>query len=214
MSGQILHAQKARAHRVVDIVVDVGDAVRQVYTAALQRPGLHLAGVMLDAVAHLPGEVKAASPVFQHLHHAPALFPVLKAALDDFVKRVLARVAKGRMPQVVAHGNGLGEVLVQPQRPRQRARHLRNLQCMCQARAVMIALRRKKHLRLALQAPEGLAVQNPVPVALELRAHVVRRHGPFPAAALTRERRERAERIALPLLKHRLDGHLRRLPSC
>ena len=143
-------------------------------TAPLERLRAHLAGVVLDAVAHLPGEVEPLTAALEHLHHAAALHPVLKAALDELVQRVLARVPEGRMPQIVAHGNRLSQILVEPQRPRQCARHLRDLQRVGQACAVVVALRGDEHLRLALESPEGFAVQNPVPVPLELRAHVVR----------------------------------------
>ena len=207
MHRQILALEHARADGVVDVVVDVGDAVRQMHAAALQRLRAHLSGVVLDAVAHLPRQVEAVAAVFQHLDHAAALHPVLKAALDDAVERILARVPERRVPEVVPHRDGLGQILVEPQRARQRAGHLRDLQRVRQARAVVIALRGEKDLRLALEPPEGLAVEDTVAVALELRAHVVRGNRPLPALRLAAEHSKRAERLPLLCLQPFSDRH-------
>ena len=163
--------------------------------------------MVLDAVAHLPREVEAVAAVFQHLDDAAALHAVLKSALDDVIERVLARVPERRMPKVVPHGDGLGQVLVEPQRAGQRAGHLRDLQRVRQARAVVIALRGKEDLRLALEPPEGLAVQDAVAVALELGAHVVRGYRPLPALRLAAEHGKRAERLPLLCLQPFSDRH-------
>ena len=48
-----------------------------------------------------------------------------KAAGAQAVQRALSRVAEGGMPQVVAQGDGLGQILVQPQRPGDGAGDLR-----------------------------------------------------------------------------------------
>ncbi len=59
------------------------------------------------------------------------------------------------------------EILVEPQRPRHRARDPGHLQRVRQPRPVVVAHRRHEHLRLVLQAAERLAVHDPVAVALE-----------------------------------------------
>ena len=49
----------------------------------------------------------------------------------------------------------------------------------------MVAFRRQEYLRFVFQPPERLAVQNPVAVALEIRAQVARRLRPVtPGAAV------------------------------
>ena len=74
--------QHAGADGVVDVVVDVGDAVGGGHDAALERLRADGAGVVQDAVAHLGGEVEPPPAVLDALHHAQALLvmPVLSAA--------------------------------------------------------------------------------------------------------------------------------------
>src|SRR5437764_890949 len=81
--------------------------------------------------------------------------------------RSLAQMAEGRVAEVVAEADRLGEVLVETQRPGHRARDLRDLEGVGQARPVVVALGRHEHLRLVLEPPERLAVHDPVPIALE-----------------------------------------------
>ena len=57
--------------------------------------------------------------------------------------------------EIVAEGDGLGEILVQLQRAGNGARNARDLQRVGQARAVMVALRLEEDLRFVLQAAEG-----------------------------------------------------------
>ena len=56
--GRLEHA---RPHRVVDVVVDVGDAVDEPDDPAFERLGLVLAGVVEDSVADLCREVETAA---------------------------------------------------------------------------------------------------------------------------------------------------------
>ena len=120
-----------------------------------------------DAVAHLRGEV-------QRLGDPQRLLVVAEAAAEALlqrgVERLLARVAEGRMAHVVAEPDRLDEVLVQPQRPRDAARDPGRLERVRHPRAVVVAGGIDEDLRLALQAPERLRVQDPVAVALERRA--------------------------------------------
>mgnify|MGYP003295098546 CR=1 FL=1 len=67
------------------------------------------AGEMFDAVAHLPCEIEPTAFVFQHLYHAATLLSMFKAALNDLVERVLARMTKRRMPEMRAHVKRLVE---------------------------------------------------------------------------------------------------------
>ena len=94
------------------------------------------------------------------------------------------------VPEVVAEGDGFGEVLVQAQRPRDGARDLADLQRVGEARAVVVALGRQEDLGLVLEAPERLAVDDAVAIAHETGANGV---GPFlalPAAAFRAASRE------------------------
>ena len=204
--------QDAPADRIVEVVVHVGCNVRDARNLTLQSHGGQLGvlrhdlalafGVLEDAVAHLDAQIQAYPVVLQHLHHAHGLAAVMKAARDQPGQGALARVAKRRVPQVVTHGNGLGQRLVEAQGTRDGARDLRDLQGVGQAGAVVIARGREKHLRLAGQATERFRVQDAIAIMLENRSGGVGRFLPIAAAgkaALLREGRQHLVLIAFQL---------------
>src|SRR5258708_533704 len=88
--------------------------------------------------------------------------------------------AEGRMSDVVGERDRLGEVLVQAQGAGGRARDLRDLDRVREARAVVVALVVDEHLRLVDEAPEGARVDDPLAVALVGGAQLVLGllHGP------------------------------------
>ena len=71
------------------------------------------------------------------------------------VKRALAGMAERRMAEVVGERQRLGEILVEAERTRQRARHLRDLERVGQPGAVMVAFVKHKDLGLVLKPSEG-----------------------------------------------------------
>ena len=153
--------------RVVDVVVDVRDAVDDADDLALVSLGLDLAGVLEDPVAHLPGQV-------QLLGDAQRLLVVPEAGAEPLaqalVEGLLARVAEGRVAHVVAEPDRLGEVLVQPQRAGDAAGDPGRLQRVGHPRPEVVAGRVDEDLRLALQAAKRLGMEDPVAVVLERRA--------------------------------------------
>ena len=194
---QVGRQQHAGPHRVVDVVVDVGDPVHQPDDLALQRRRLaRPARVPQDPVAHRRGQVQP----LQHVDHPQRVLVVPEAAPEALaraaVQHVLPDVAERRVAEVVPQPDRLREVLVQPQRPRDRARDLGRLQRVREPRPVVVALRRHEHLRLVLEPPERLAVHDPVAVALEGRP---RRRSRPPAARDPRDRSgRRAARATRP----------------
>ena len=72
-------------------------------------------------------------------------------------ERLLAGVPEGRVADVVAERDRLGERLVERQRGGQRPRDLGHLDGVRQARDVVVALGVDEDLRLVLEPPEGLA---------------------------------------------------------
>ena len=160
--------------RVVDVVVDVGDAVDQLDDPPLQGRRLARAGVVEDAVAHLLGQVEAAAVALQHLDHPQRVLVVLEAAAAALaqgrVERLLAGVAEGRVAEVVAEPDRLGQVLVEAERAGDGASDPAGLQRVGEAGAVVVALGRDEDLGLVLEPPEGLGVDDAVAVALERRA--------------------------------------------
>ena len=117
------------------------------------------------------------------------------------VQRPLPDVAVGRVAQIMPQGDGLRQILVQPQGPGQGPGHLGNLQRVGQPGPVVIPLRGEKYLGLELQPPKGFAVDDAVPVPLEGGAHIAVRDGHSPAPALRRVGGVgRQQQIFLPLL--------------
>ena len=86
--------------------------------------------------------------------------------------------------KVVTERDRLGEVLVEAERPCDRARDLRDFERMGEARAVVVALGGDKDLRLVFETAERLGVDDAVAVADELGAHRARREGSDPAARI------------------------------
>jgi hypothetical protein len=76
-------------------------------------------------------------------------------------------MAERRMADIVRQAQRLGQILVQPQRPRDHAADLRHFQAVRQPHAIMIAIGRDEHLRLVAQAAERDRMDDPVAVALE-----------------------------------------------
>ena len=118
-------------------------------------------------------------------------------------------MAERRVAEVVPEGDRLGQLLVQPQHLRDAARDLRHLERVGQARPVVIAGRREEDLRLVLQAPERLAVNDAVAVALERRPDRILGLGAEPSlrvGALGGLRRQDLALALLELLADRAHG--------
>ena len=122
-------------------------------------------GMASDAVADLPGEVQAflvgplsGAAALQHLDDPEALDVVPEPAVLRHrpVEGLLPGVPEGGVPQVVSQHDGLGQVLVEPDRPRDRPRDLRDLERMGQPRPVVVALGGEEDLGLVHEAAEGL----------------------------------------------------------
>ena len=94
----------------------------------------------------------------------------IEALVERCVERRLARVPEGRVAEVMPKADRLGEVLVEAQGARHRARDADGLERVREASAVVIALGRHEDLCLVLQAPERLAVGDAVAIALERAA--------------------------------------------
>ena len=159
--------------RVVDVVVDVRDAVDDAHDLAFQRLRLDRAGVLEDPVAHLPRQVEPAPVALEALDDAQRVLVVPEAGAatltDDLVERLFARVAERRVPEIVAEPDRLDEILVQAQRPRDAARDPGRLERVREPRAEVVALRVDEDLRLVAKPAERLRVHDAVAVALERR---------------------------------------------
>ncbi len=91
------------------------------------------------------------------------------------VEDTFSRVAEGRMPQVMPKGDGLRQVLIEPQGLGDGPGDLRNLEGVSQAGSVVVSRGRKEDLSLVLQTPERLAMDDTVPIVLKGRADIILR---------------------------------------
>jgi len=82
-------------------------------------------------------------------------------------QRPLAGMAERRMAEVVRQAQGLGQVLVEPERARQGSSNRRNLQAVRYPNAKVVAIRSDEHLSLVAKAPERDGMDDSIPVALE-----------------------------------------------
>ena len=106
-----------------------------------------------------------------------------------------------RSNEIVAERNGFGQILIQIQRPRNRAGNLGHLECVRQAGPVMISLRSKKHLCFVFHPAKGFGVENPVPVSLVDGADVTLRFISVPSSGIPAVRRIRTQLLKFPFFK-------------
>jgi hypothetical protein len=129
VARQVARAARRRAG-VVDVVVDVGDAVDEPHDPALERARHRRpAGVAEDPVAHVGGEVQALAVALEALDDPQRVLVVAELAAEALaqavVERGLADVPERRVAEVVAQADRLVEVLVEVERPRDRPRDRR-----------------------------------------------------------------------------------------
>ena len=150
LQGDVHGIENAAPQGVLDVVVDIGDVVGQPDHLALQRGSGGAARVAEDAVAHLPGQVQSLAVFLQPLHHPHRLAEVGKAPGHQLVEHPLPGVAEGGVAQIVAQGDGLGQVLVQGQGPGDGPGDTIDLQGVGHAGAVVVSLGQEEHLGLVL----------------------------------------------------------------
>ena len=197
-AGEVGGVEHAGADRVVDVVVDVSDAVDELHDLALERVRLVRAGVVENPVAHLGGQVQAAPVPLQDLDHSQRVLVVVETAaealVNGLIERLLARMTERRVAEVVPEPDRLDEVLVQSQRPGDAAGNAGRLERVREPRAVVVALRVDEDLGLVLQPAEGLRVDDAVAVALKRRAQAAFLLLERTAAGFVRAHGQRRER--------------------
>src|SRR5437667_2417893 len=112
----------------------------------------------------------------------PARFRM--AVAQEAVQDALARVAEGRVAEVVTERDRLRQVLVQSEGSSGAARDLGDLDRVRQARAEVVSLVGYEDLRLVLVTPEGSRVDDAVAVARVLCALVSRHRAGRPPGTL------------------------------
>jgi len=201
VSGKIRGGDYAGPEGVVDVVVDVRDAVQQPDDLAFERRRLRgAAGVVEDSIPDRVAEVETRSVALEPVDDPQRVLVMAKRASEALgqtaIEDVLAEVAEGRMPEIVAEADRLDEVLVETERAGDGPRDSRDLEGMREPGAVVIALGSDEYLRLVLQTPKRLAVNDPVAVALERGPQTAVGLGMGPTRRIGR-RRKRGEHRGL-----------------
>ena len=152
----------------------------------LQHLSVDGRAMLEDALTGLKTQVQAVKlgvALLQRIDHAQALQVVLKTAerLHAGIQRILPRVAKRCVAQVMCQRDGLYQVLIERQRTRHGAPQLRHFQRVRQPGAEQVALVVEKNLRFIHQPAKRRAVHDAVAVALKLGARGRWRLGKAPA---------------------------------
>ena len=135
---------------VVDVVVDISDLIRKADDLSLQGGRVPGCPVVQDAVPDLLCQVQSPSLFLHHLHHPDALLIMGKALRTDLIQYVLSCMAKGRVAQVMAQGNGLRQAFVHLKGPGDGPGDLGDLQSVGEPGPVMVSFRSQEHLGLML----------------------------------------------------------------
>src|SRR5689334_20516901 len=126
-----------------------------------------------DALAHFEGEVQSAEvgvSNFEVLNNAQGLEVVIEEfsmLSHERIERVLACMPEGRMSDVVDQCQRLGNVDVELQGRRNRARNLRDFDGVRQPSAEMVGVAPGEDLCLILEAAECPGMDDAVAIALE-----------------------------------------------
>jgi hypothetical protein len=139
--------------------------------------------------------------------HPQALEVMAETPRANLVKGLLSRVAERSVPQVVAQGDGFGQILVQRQGFGHSPGNLGHLQGVGEAGAVMISPGDQKHLSLVLEAAERFRMENPVPVVLKSRADTAFRLGDRSPAGLGTELSVGGKDLLFSFFQHSSNGH-------
>ena len=192
--GQLVRGHDAGQDGVLPVVADVGDAVGPADHLALgRRRGGPRPAVVGDAVDRLGAQVEGG----ERDQRPPGR--VVEPAGHVGVERVLAGVTARAVPAVVAERDGLGQGDVQPAGPGDGRGHLRHLERVGEAGALVV-LGEDEDLGLAGQPAERGGVQDAVAVALEAGAPGVGLLGLGPVAGARRAGGPGREQRVLELL--------------
>jgi hypothetical protein len=116
--------------------------------------------VVEDPVANLLSQVQAPAVALEDVDDAERVLVMPETAAEVtaelFVERILAGVAEGRVPEVVAEPDCLDEILVQPERAGDSARDPGRLERVGQARAEVVLGRIDPDLGLVAEPAKRL----------------------------------------------------------
>ena len=197
---QLIEAQQPGAQAIIDIVIVIGDIVRDRRDLRLQRGSFgqrqrkggislgqrpagmpHRAVVLGQPFQRFPCQIEPRPfriRAFQRHQRAQRMAVVIESARARHrrLQRILPGMAERRMTDIVSKAECFGKILVQSQRASDRAADLGDLQAVRQADAEMIAIGGKENLRLVSQPAETDRMNDSIAIALK---GVARAASPF-----------------------------------
>ena len=111
----IAFLENAGTNRIIDIVIDVCDAVGNPDNAPLQRLCRCSAGVAENAISHFICKVQTLSVVFQKIHNPDTLLKMPKSIGHNAVERPFAGMAERGMTEIMTKRDGFGKILIEAQ---------------------------------------------------------------------------------------------------
>ena len=139
--GNIARLQNACPDGIINIVIDIGIAVCPADNPSLQGLRDPRPCMPQDAHADFIGKIQPLTAIFQDVHHPEALLIMAEGLTHGFGQRHFTGMAEGGMAQVVAHGDGFCQILVELQALGDGAGNAADLDGVSHAGAVMVALR-------------------------------------------------------------------------
>jgi hypothetical protein len=188
--AQVIERDELRSQPIVKIVIVVRDLIGDVGDLRLKRRLLAFDETLTEfaelarivertmfenAFTGLESQIQARKggvPLFQYIHHAQRLQVVLESTERPhaIIQRVLARVPKRRVTQIVRQANGFDQRFVELERPSDRARDLRDLDTVRETRAVEIPFMIDENLGLVDQPPKRIRMNDAIAISLEFAA--------------------------------------------
>ena len=110
--GDILFPENTGANRVVNVMVDVGNLIREAHNSPLIGARGAVRSVILYAVANFQGQVEPVSALFQEFDGSHTLNTVLKTARAEPVQNTFSGMPKRGVTEVMSQCDGLRECLV------------------------------------------------------------------------------------------------------
>src|SRR2546423_3280327 len=109
---------------------------------------------------------------------------MLEAAVlaHAFRQHFLTGMAERRVTEIMRESNGLGQIFIQAQRPRDGATNRGDLNRMSQSRAQMVPGAVEKNLRLVFQAAKSARMNDASAITLKFGAIGVTQLGKLPAS--------------------------------
>ena len=164
--------------------------VEQVFGQFGMWRGIVVVRMLDDAFAYFEGQVQTAEggvALFEIFDNAQSVEVVIEAEpvfAHGGVESLFARVAKGRMADVVDESESLRKVDVEVERSSDGAGDLRDFESVGQAVAEMVGVAAGEHLRLGFEAAESASVNDAVAIALEIVAVGMRGFGESASAGV------------------------------